>query len=53
MADRWHLFDSVLPKRFGKHFYELPHTALRDIYLVNSEGKIENYFKKVYAFVKI
>jgi len=52
MADQWHLFDSILPKRFGKYFYELIHPTLRGMCLSNSKEEFDKYFNNGMQILK-
>ena len=46
MCDTWHLFDSILPKRFGIDTYNLIKTYLQNMCYAKTESQFEQAYEK-------
>ena len=46
MADQWHLFDSILPLRFGKYYFELLHPTLKGMCHAISQDQFNECYDK-------
>ena len=46
MADQWHLFDSILPLRFGKYYFKLLYPILKGVYHAILEEKFDECYNK-------
>ena len=52
MADQWHLFDSVLPKRFGDYHYRRIEGHLREMCNATSEHVFDVAYSKAMAMLQ-
>ena len=46
ISDHWHLFEHSLPKKFGRNYYDMISTELRNMAYSNNEIEFNHYFDK-------